>query len=328
MSSTASRRSRRRARALIALGLAAAFVGPTTAFGDPSEAELQAEIQRQQSLLRRLQRGESREERDTELAGTRLTADPRAAPAAPELRELPIAIFEEERKTIPAGTWENANRLKVIELSLDADGDGHPELRRYFDPESNFLIRQEEDRNYDGQIDAISSFEWGDLVQRTLDDDDDGQPDGWEQYADGRMSRREVDRDRDGVRDAFYQYDGGSLVLEQHDANNDGQIDREIRYEDRRRITAEEDLDRDGRPDVWYSYTVSNGIELVTRIERDKQGRGRPDVFETFVADGDKARLARREEDVDGDGEADIISVYRGGKLVRRELASPDLRPL
>jgi hypothetical protein len=117
-------------------------------------------------------------------------------------------------------------------------------------------------------------------------------------------------------------------VLEQHDADNDGRIDREIRYQNRRRTTAEEDLDRDGRPDVWYQYSVESGVELVTRIERDKQGRGRPDVFETFIPDGNKAQLARREEDVDGDGEADIISIFRDGKLVRRELASPDLRPL
>jgi hypothetical protein len=64
------------------------------------------------------------------------------------------------------------------------------------------------------------------------------------------------------------------------------------------------------------------------RIERDKQGRGAPDVFETFVTRDGRAELARREEDVNGDGQADIISIYRDGKLVRREFATPDLRPL
>jgi hypothetical protein len=294
----------------------------------PGDVELQAEIERQQMLLERLQHGESEQEHNSTIAGTQLGADPRIAPAAPELRELPIAIFDKEKKTIPAGTWDNDVRLSVIELKLDADGDDKPELIRYFDVESKLLLRQEEDRNYDGQLDATSTFEWGDLTQRTLDDDDDGQPDGWEVYRDGRLYRREVDRDRDGVRDAFYDYVGESLVLEQHDADNDGRIDREIRYQNRRRTTAEEDLDRDGRPDVWYQYSVESGVELVTRIERDKQGRGRPDVFETFIPDGNKAQLARREEDVDGDGEADIISIFRDGKLVRRELASPDLRPL
>jgi hypothetical protein len=306
---------------LVVIALLCGFAASAQPAG---EAALKTEIERQQQLLDRLQRGETDDTPRTSGAA----ADPRSAPAAPEIRELPLAIFDEERKTIPAGTWGENERLKVIELTLDADGDGNAELIRYFDPESTFLLRQEEDRNYDGHLDAVSRFEWGDLVSRTLDDDDDGEADGWERYGDGRLQRREVDRDRDGVRDGFYHYDGGSLVLEQHDANNDGRIDREVRYQDRFRTTAEEDLDRDGRPDVWYRYAVENGVELVTRIERDKQGRGQPDVFETFVADGDRAQLARREEDLDGDGQADIISIYRDGKLVRRELASPDLRPL
>jgi len=257
-----------------------------------------------------------------------LGTDPRTAPSAPELRSLPSAIFDEQRKTISAGTWDNHDSLEVIELALDADGDGQPELIRYLEVESTYLLRQEEDRNLDGRLDATSTFERGELTLRTLDDDDDGQSDSWEEYRNGRLHRREVDRDGDGVRDAFYDYDGHFLVLEQHDADNDSRIDRKVRYENRRRTTASEDLDRDGRPDVWYRFSVEGGVELVTRIERDKQGHGRPDVFETFVPDGDRAQLAKREEDVDGDGQADIVSIYRDGKLVRRELASPELRPL
>ena len=182
--------------------------------------------------------------------------------------------------------------------------------------------------DYDGQLDATSSFEWGALTQHTLDDDDDGRADGWEEYEQGRMRQRTLDRDRDGTPDAFYLYAGDSLTLERHDGDNDGRIDREIHYRDRQRVRAEEDLDRDGRTDVWYRYGTHDGVEFVTRIERDKQGLGRPDVIETFAARGDESQLTRREEDVDGDGKADIVSIFREGKLVRRELASPDLRPL
>ena len=326
MTLVAPYRRLRRGRAAIALTIA---LCATTASAQRSdEATLQAEIERQQALLERLQRGEAETEQAQTAAPARSEVDPRAAPTAPELRHLPIAIFDEDRRTIPAGAWGNRERLSVIELSLDADGDGKPELIRYLDTESNLLLRQEEDRNYDGRLDATGVYEWGDLTRRTLDDDDDGAPDGWEEYRDGRLRRREIAPARDGVRAAVYDYEGASLVLEQHDANNDGRIDREVRYQDRHRVTANEDLDRDGRPDVWYRYSVADGLELVTHIERDKQGRGRPDVFETFVPNGDRAQLARREEDVDGDGEADIVSIYRDGKLVRRELASPDLRPL
>ena len=34
-----------------------------------------------------------------------------------------------------------------------------------------------------------------------------------------------------------------------------------------------------------------------------------------------------RDEDLDGDGNVDVRTVYRAGKLVRRELASPELAP-
>lgn len=312
------------ATAALAMLASGAPAGAESSGADP----LQTQIEEQQALLERLQRRHAAALKDEAEGTIAPFEDPRAAPAAPALRELPAAIFDEAVKTLPEKTWGNPNRLKIRELSLDADGDGQPELIRYVDAESNLLIRQEKDRNYDGRIDATSSFEWGELVQRTLDDDDDGQPDGWEDYEKGRMRRRALDRDRDGIRDAFYDYADGSLALERHDADNDGRIDREIHYENRHRTRAEEDLDRDGRTDVWYRYEVRDGVEFVTRIERDKQGHGRPDVFETFVAEGDGSQLARREEDLDGDGQADIVSVFRKGKLVRRELASPDLRPL
>ena len=310
--------------ALLVLALAV----PAWADEPTASSQIQAELARQQALLEQLQRGEPSDEMPAEPAGASAAGDPRSAPHAPVPRKLPIAIFDEKQVTIPAGAWEGQGRVVVRELRLDADGDGEAELIRYFDPKSNFLLRQEEDRNYDGHLDATSRYERGELVERVLDDDDDGELDAWERYEKGRMRRREVDRDRDGVRDAFYDYDATSLVLEQHDADNDGRIDREIRYEDRYRTSAEEDLDRDGRPDVWYQYGVRDGVEVVMRIERDKQGHGAPDVFETFVTRGGRAELARREEDVNGDGQADIISIYRDGKLVRREFATPDQRPL
>jgi hypothetical protein len=38
--------------------------------------------------------------------------------------------------------------------------------------------------------------------------------------------------------------------------------------------------------------------------------------------------LAQREEDKNGDGKIDVTSVYENGKLVRREIADPNLTPL
>jgi len=317
----------RQARLAVCAALAALGVAAPPAAAERSAAELQAEIERQQALLRQLQEGDGLEDpRPPEVA--RLPLDARSAPPAPPLRELPVAIFDEAKVTIPAGHWGNERRLVLLRRVLDADGDGAPELVRFVDPESRLLVRQDEDRDYDGTMDAWSNFEWGELVRRIVDGNGDGDADGWARYDRGRMVSREVDRDYDGVRDAFYSYASGELVLEEHDANNDGEIDRTVRYRDRRRTSAEEDVDRDGRTDVWYRYEPRGDTEIVTRIERDEAGRGRPDVFETFEAGDGGAVLTRREEDVDGDGTIDIVSIYDAGKLVRRELAEPDLRPL
>ena len=52
-----------------------------------------------------------------------------------------------------------------------------------------------------------------------------------------------------------------------------------------------------------------------------------PDTFETFEARDGKAVLKKREEDLNGDGEIDVTSLYRNGKLYRREILDPDLVP-
>jgi hypothetical protein len=250
-------------------------------------------------------------------------ANPRFAPGLPEERELPIAIFEHEDASIPAGTWGNRKRLKVVRLTLDADGDGVPELTRYLDAESDLQIRREEDRNYDGVIDAWSDYEWGEVVARVLDSNNDGNPDVWERYRKGRMGSREVDRDDDGVRDAFYRFDGDSLAEERHDSDNDGRVDLIILYEDRMRVSAEEDTNTNGRMDTWTTYITVGRQEVIARIERDTRGEGSVTVVEIFDTDTGQAVIARKDEDLNGDGEIDIVSIYQAGRLVRREISDP-----
>ncbi len=252
-------------------------------------------------------------------------ASPRVAPGPPAERELPPAIFDRENESIERGTWGNRKRLKVVKLTLDADGDGVPELTRYLDRESELQIRREEDRNYDGVIDAWSDYEWGEIVARVLDSNDDGNPDVWERYEKGRMTRREIDRDDDGVRDAFYRYEGDSLAEERHDSNNDGSVDLIILYEDRLRVSAEEDQDRDGRMDTWTTYIAVGGEEVVARIERDTRGEGTITVVELFDTETGRAVIARKDEDVNGDGQIDVVSIYESGRLVRREISDPSL---
>ena len=156
-----------------------------------------------------------------------------------------------------------------------------------------------------------------------LDSNDDGNPDVWELYAEGRMTARETDRDDDGVRDAFYRYGGDSLEEERHDSNNDGQIDLIILYEDGLRVSAEEDRDTDGGMDSWTTYVVRDGREVVSQIERDELGQGTVTIVEVFDTSSGEAVISRKDEDVNGDGQVDVVSFYEAGKTG----PTRDLRP-
>ncbi len=300
---------------------------------------LRSEISMQDEMLSRRERNESADRRDLlgahKVDGFENTFDskhsePRAAPEAPEIRDLPRAIFDEKSITIAAGTdgFDNKRKLKARRLTLDADGDGKPEVVRFVERKSAAPLRHEEDRNYDGRMDAYFTFARGQLVARELDSNYDGRSDIFERYEGGRQTERSLDRDHDDVLDAFYEYDGRYLARERHDADNNGTIDLVIDYKKGHRAKAQEDTDRDGRPDTWTRYGMVDGREIVTQIEVDKSGRGFADTFEVFEPLGNKAVVSRREEDMDGDGEIDLVSIYRKGKLVRREILKPEVVPL
>jgi hypothetical protein len=63
-------------------------------------------------------------------------------------------------------------------------------------------------------------------------------------------------------------------------------------------------------------------------VEKDETGDGEPNVFETYTAQNGKPLLTKREEDKNGDGNIDITSIYKDGKLVRREISDPNMVPL
>ena len=331
-------RGRLRARRVLVAGvlLALALSGPRAVRAeDPPlqqasvEDEIQRELRRQEELLRQIDnetttRDASRSSvapSDDELSAR---TDPRSAPPAPRLRDLPASVFEEKFASIPEA--DGKGKRSVIARSLDADRDGKPEEVRYLDEKSKQLVRVDEDRDYDGRIDVWMLFEGGAPVSRDLDENGDGKPDAWERYANGRMVSREVDRDGNGARDAFYVYQGDALVEERHDTKGDGSIDRIVHYSGRHLTRTEEDRSGDGAIDTWSSYGLDErGREVVVRVERDTQGDGKPDSFESFEQQDDKTVLVRREEDKNQDGTPDVISIYDKGKLVKKEINDPSV---
>jgi hypothetical protein len=194
--------------------------GRWTAEGEQSrgrslEAQIEEELRRQQLAIDSLDSDLSEQPTVESLITGQSAAEranPRVAPDAPKDRELPMSVFEMEPVTIVAGSWGNAETIKVDRGVLDADRDGVPEQIRFFDPESMLLLRMEQDSNFDGNLDIWNSYADGKLASRVRDTSGDGNADVWERYENDRMTHRTIDRDRDGVADAFYVYGGDILV--------------------------------------------------------------------------------------------------------------------
>jgi len=130
---------------------------------------------------------------------------------------------------------------------------------------------------------------------------------------------REDDTDGDQRADRWIAYadDARSEVFESSDG---GRPRVRIVFSDAgaRVARVEIDDDADGHPNRILRY---RGGELAAE-SRDSDGDGRLDTFDQLDAEG---RVASREEDLDGDGTIDARSLYRQGRLVRRELDRPEL---
>lgn len=118
-------------------------------------------------------------------------------------------------------------RLVLTCREADLNGDGTKDVVRYYNDEGRPL-REEADRNFDGQIDTITYFQDGRIVRQEMDDNADGRvdmkvffddsgvalrserdiagrstptqwhPDRWEYFEHGRMVRMGTDIDGDG----------------------------------------------------------------------------------------------------------------------------------
>jgi hypothetical protein len=135
-------------------------------------------------------------------------------------------------------------------------------------------------------------------------------------------------------------------VLREEDTSQDGKPDRWIAYQEGTRSEIWEDGRGRGRPDVHLVF--GEGGEPLERIELDEDGNGKPERVFTYTLgkltgesrdtnrDGRLDRFDRldpngnltlREEDVNADGAIDVRSLYNAGRLVRRQLATPQLDP-
>jgi hypothetical protein len=201
-------RQRSKFRSAAALWLPALWIA-AIAVGMPGilaadDADLGAALQQQQELLDQMGEGEEGPGASL-LAGVEDSeSDPRIAPRTPIPRDLPVAIFDEQKVIVRAGEWGRNDQMDLLKRILDADGDGKPEVERFVDPKSDLMVRQIEDRNYDGVQDTWSDFEWGAVSVRVLYTIVEGNPDTWVTLGVGVMTGGLVDGEVVGVRVALY----------------------------------------------------------------------------------------------------------------------------
>jgi hypothetical protein len=132
-----------------------------------------------------------------------------------------------------------AVRLVLICREADLNADGVKDVVRYYTDEGRPL-REEADRNFDGQMDEILFFEDGRIVRIEQDTAGNGRVDTKIYYEDGAPSRAERDMGGRSTAtnwqpDRWEYYENGRMIRMGNDLDGDGRVDRWDRDEEYRR---------------------------------------------------------------------------------------------
>lgn len=129
-------------------------------------------------------------------------------------------------------------RLVLTCREADLNGDGSKDVVRFYNDEGRPL-REEADRNFDGQIDTITFFQEGRVVRSEIDDNADGRVDT-KIYYDDHGNEERTERDLAGRStatewhpDRWEYFEEGRMVRMGTDIDGDGRVDRWDRDRDR-----------------------------------------------------------------------------------------------
>ncbi len=122
-------------------------------------------------------------------------------------------------------------RLVLACRESDLNGDGTKDVVRYYNDEGRPL-REESDRNFDGQMDTITVFQEGRVVRTEIDGNGDGRVDIKIFYDDAGAALR-TERDMQGRStadawrpDRWEYFEQGRMVRMGTDLDGDGRVDR------------------------------------------------------------------------------------------------------
>jgi len=200
------------------------ILGALLAFGCGDEAEQTAEERAARPERAQSVGGERPSEDngrcDTNAEGREVSEYDTSGDEYPDVRKVFMTIGE-----------GRLARLVLICREADLNGDGTKDVVRFYNDEGRPL-REEADRDFDGQMDEITHFERGRVVRQEVDTTGNGRVDLKTFYENGRPLRAERD------------IAGRSTATE-------WRPDRWEYYEDGRMVRMGTDLDGDGRVDRW-----------------------------------------------------------------------------
>lgn len=122
------------------------------------------------------------------------------------------------------------SRLILICREADVNSDGIKDVVRHYDEEGSPL-REEADRDFDGQMDILTYYDAGEVIRQELDTNADGRMDTKIFFEDGKPLRAERDQAGRSTAtewkpDTWEYYEEGRLVRMGFDLDGDGEVDR------------------------------------------------------------------------------------------------------
>ena len=116
------------------------------------------------------------------------------------------------------------------------------------------LVKIEDDRNYDGRIDAWSYYESDNIIRSEYDDNFDGSTDGWGTYQDRNNFTIQYDNDHDGTADVTFYFVNGLKHRADWHPGGSSTILRRVSYKNAIQSKAHIDNNDDGQFDVTLIY--------------------------------------------------------------------------
>ncbi len=173
------------------------------------------------------------------------------------------------------------------------------------------------DVNQDGRPDYWETYREGKRVSYTADDNFDGKPDVWAAYENGQVVSTREDVNLDGRPDRFGTYKNSILIKREIDTNYDGKLNVWQKYVNGSLEEALEDTDFDGKADSTTMY--ERGLPIVSSWRKPDSDRiWKKTLYHQGV-------LYQEIVDTDADGHFDTRRTFDAyGELIQTEKGNFD----